>query len=128
MTTTVTLNLPTETFNAAELAATESHRQVDDVMVRSLQAGLRSLVASAELSDFANMPDAEVLALVDSQMPADQSERMSVLLDAQREGAIDRLERAELTMLMQFYQTGQLLKSGALVEAVRRKLREPLTT
>jgi hypothetical protein len=84
-------------------------------------------VASSELSDFASMPDQEVLALADSQMPADQSERMSVLLDAQREGTIDRMGRAELAMLMEFYTTGQLLKSGALVEAVRRNLREPLS-
>lgn len=127
MTSTVTLSLPAETLHEAQLAASQSHRQVDDVMVRSLQTGLRALVASSELGDFANMSDAEVLALADSQMPLDQSERMSGLLDAQREGKLDRLERAELAMLMQFFQTGQLLKAGALVEAVRRKLREPLS-
>jgi hypothetical protein len=60
-------------------------------------------------------------------MPAEPSQRMSDLLDGQREGTLDRLERAELAMLMQFYQTGQLLKAGALVEAVRRQLRQPLS-
>jgi hypothetical protein len=81
---------------------------------------------TSELEDFSAMADEEVLQLADSRMPAEQSSRMSDLLDRQREGAIDRLERAELAMLMQFDQTGQLLKAGGLAEAVRRGLRKPL--
>ena len=128
MTTPVTLNLPSDVVQDVALAASQSHREVDDVMVRSLRAGLRSLVVAEQFGDFSAMSDAEVLQLTDSQMPAEQSARMSDLLSGQREGSIDRLERAELAMLMQFYQTGQLLKAGALAEAVRRKLREPLAS
>ena len=127
MTTEVTLHLPMDVVHEVELAASQSQRQVADVLVRSVQTGLRSLVASSELGDFATMSDTEVLEMADGQMPADQSQRMSELLDRQREGTIERLERAELAMLMQFYQTGQLLKAGALAEAVRRKIREPLS-
>jgi hypothetical protein len=52
---------------------------------------------------------------------------MSDLLDRQREGTIDRLERAELASLMQFCETGQLLKAGGLAEAVHRGLRPRLS-
>lgn len=127
MTSLVSFQLPTETLHDAESAATNTHRALDEVMVRSVQAGLQSLKMASELEDFSSMADQEILALADSQMPAEQSARMSDLLDRQREGLIDRLERAELGSLMQFYQTGQLLKAGGLAEAVRRGLRPRLS-
>jgi hypothetical protein len=126
MTSPVVVNFPTELLQEAQSAATESRRGLDEVMVRSVQAGLHSLKMTSELEDFAAMTDAEVVSLADSQMPSEQSERMSLLLDRQREGTIDRLERAELASLMQFYETGQLLKASGLAEAVRRGLRPPL--
>jgi len=126
MTSQVIFNLPTDLMHEAESAASESQRGFEEVMVRSVQAGLYSLKMTSELEDFASMPDAEVLHLAASQMPAEQSSRMSELLDLQREGAIDRLQRAELASLMQFYQSGQLLKAGGLAEAVRRDLRKPV--
>jgi hypothetical protein len=49
------------------------------------------------LEDFAAMTDAEVLALAESQMPREQSERMSELLDRQRDirlATADRLAGA----------------------------------
>jgi hypothetical protein len=126
MTSQVIFNLPTDLMHEAQSAASDAQRGFEDVMVRSVQAGLHSLKLAAELEDFASMTDAEVLQLAASQMPVEQSNRMSELLDLQREGAIDRLEKAELASLMQFYQTGQLLKAGGLAEAVRRGLHQPL--
>jgi hypothetical protein len=127
MTSQVIFNLPTDLVHQAESAATELHRDFEEVMVRSVRAGLHSLTLTPEFEDFTTMSDSEVLQLADSQMPAEQSSRMSDLLDQQREGNIDRLERAELASLMQFYQTGQLLKAGGLAEAVRRGLRPRLS-
>jgi hypothetical protein len=127
MTSPVSFNLPTDLVHEAESAASQSQRGFEDVMVRSVQAGLHSLKMTSELEDFSAMSDAEVLELAASQMPAEQSSRMSNLLDRQREGTIDRLQRAELASLMHFYQTGQLLKAGGLAEAVRRGLRQPLS-
>jgi hypothetical protein len=126
VTSEVTYHLPADLVQAAKLVAASSSREVDDVVAKSLQSGLRSLSLASELADFAQMTDEEVLLLADSQMPTDQSDRMSQLLDRQREGQADRLELAELDMLLHFYQTGQLLKASALAEAVHRRLREPL--
>jgi hypothetical protein len=127
MTSPVTFNLPIDLLHDAESAATTTHRGLEEVMVRSVQAGLHSLRLTSELEDFAAMTDQEVLQLADSRMPADQSTRMTELLDSQREGTIDRLERAELSSLLQFAETGQLLKAGGLAEAVRRGLRPRLS-
>jgi hypothetical protein len=126
VTSQVVFNLPTDLMHEAQSAASEAQRGFEEVMVRSVQAGLHSLKMASELEDFGSMADAEVLVLADSEMPAEQSSRMSELLDLQREGAIDRLQRVELASLMQFYQTGQLLKASGLAEAVRRGLRKPL--
>jgi hypothetical protein len=126
MTSQVIFNLPTDLMHEAESAASDAQRGFEEVMVRSVQAGLHSLKMTSELEDFASMTDAEVIHLATSQMPAEQSSRMSELLDLQREGAIDRLQRAELASLMQFYQSGQLLKAGGLAEAVRRGLHKPI--
>jgi hypothetical protein len=128
VTSEVTYHLPAELVQAAQLAAASSSREVDDVVAKSLQSGLRSLSLASKLADFTKMDDDEVLRLADSQMPSDQSDRLSQLLDHQREGHADRLELAELDMLLHFYQTGQLLKASALAEAVQRGLREPLAS
>lgn len=120
MSTQVSFHLPTDLMQEAESAATAMHRGFEEVMVRSVQAGLHSLTMTSELEDFAAMSDQEVLALADSRMPVEQSNRMSELLDRQGEGIIDRLQRAELASLLQFYETGQLLKAGGLAEAARR--------
>jgi hypothetical protein len=61
-------------------------------------------------------------------MDASQNERLGTL---QAKGKIEGLteaERVELLALLHIYQTGQLRKSEGLAEAVRRGLRDPLTS
>jgi len=74
----------------------------------------------------AELSDAEVLALTDLQMEADQDQRLNLLLDRQQAGELIDADRAVLVGLMQGYQEGLLRKAQALQEAVRRGLREPL--
>ena len=73
-----------------------------------------------------DLPDEELLALADLQLPADEDRRLGQLLDRQQAGELTGAERAELDALMQNYRVGLLRKSQALREAVRRGLREPL--
>ncbi len=73
-----------------------------------------------------SLSDAEVLALTQLQLPADQDGRLSVLLDGQQAGSLTETERPELAALMLAYQEGLLRKARALEESVRRGLREPL--
>jgi hypothetical protein len=69
--------------------------------------------------------DTEVLALADSKMDPVQRQRLTQLQAKGKEKGLDRAERYELLALLQIYQLGQLRKSEALAEAVRRGLRRP---
>jgi hypothetical protein len=73
------------------------------------------------------LDDASVMALAESQMPADKDERLSDLLYKQREKQLGVEEAAELLALMFMYYSGWWRKTEALVEAVKRGLRPPLT-
>ena len=70
------------------------------------------------------LADAEVLRLATMQMPTWQSRRLHELLERQREGELPPEERAELAHLLRLHESALLLKSEAMVEAVRRGLRE----
>jgi hypothetical protein len=72
----------------------------------------------------AKLSDDEVLAMADSMMPQAQSDRLSVLLDKNREGQFEPGERQELNELMAVYRDGMLKKASGWAEAVRRRLRE----
>jgi len=66
-----------------------------------------------------------VLAVCDSQMSLEQSERLGDLLDKQQAGSLTADERPELWALMRVYEVGQLRKAKALAEAIQRGLRPP---
>jgi hypothetical protein len=74
------------------------------------------------------LPDAEVIVVSEMMMPDDLSDEFSELLDKNREGELDDKGRLRLDELLNLYERGLLRKSEALVEAVNRGLREPLTT
>jgi hypothetical protein len=73
------------------------------------------------------LPDEQVLALRDSQFPADQHAELSDLLADQREGQLTPAARTRLDQLMGLYEQGLLAKARALQEAVARGLQRPLS-
>ncbi|MBI1295221.1 hypothetical protein GC175_09720 [bacterium] len=82
---------------------------------------VKSDVPASQLSDD------EVLALADLKMNLEQNERLGYLQAKGKNTTLTADERYELLALMHIYQRGQLRKSQGLVEAVRRKLRPPLS-
>ena len=68
------------------------------------------------------LSDAEVLRLATMQMPTWQSRRLHELLEQQREGQLNTAEQVELAHLLRLNDSALLLKSEAMVEAVRRGL------
>jgi hypothetical protein len=72
------------------------------------------------------LSDTEVLALANSRMEPHQNERLGELQACGKAGWLTTSEQFELLVLMHSYQIGQLRKSEALAEAVRRGLQEPL--
>jgi hypothetical protein len=76
------------------------------------------------LPDNDSLADSEILALSNLQMDPDQDARLSELLEKQRERSLLSNEPQELEGLMQIYREALLRKTAALVEAVKRGLRE----
>lgn len=74
------------------------------------------------------MSDRTVLDLANSTLPETQDQRLSDLLEKQREAAIVADEQQELETLMQIYNEGWLRKTAGIVEAVKRGLMEPLNS
>jgi predicted HTH domain antitoxin len=70
------------------------------------------------------LSDADVLQLATMQMPTWQNRRLHELLEHQREGELTMEERVELAHLLRLHESALLLKSEAMVEAVRRGLCE----
>jgi hypothetical protein len=100
---------------------------VADVVADTLALSLLPVGLPAEpVRVVTELPDEDLLELVDLQMPPAQDQKFSRLLQKQQEGQLSDIERSELLSLMQLYQDGLLRKAQALREAVRRGLREPL--
>jgi uncharacterized protein YnzC (UPF0291/DUF896 family) len=74
------------------------------------------------------LSDDEVLTLANSKMGLAQNERLGELQIRSKVEGLTEAERAELLALLHIYQTGPLRKSEGLAEAVRRGLRQPLTS
>ena len=72
------------------------------------------------------LSDKEVLQLADQKMDVAQNERLGQLQRKGKEVGLNAAERRELRTLLQICQQGQLRKSEALAEAVRRGLRKPM--
>jgi hypothetical protein len=74
-----------------------------------------------------SLSDTEVLALAEAKMDLIQNQRLGTLQEKGKNVGLTTDERYELMALMQIYQIGQLRKSEALAEAVRRGLRPPMS-
>jgi hypothetical protein len=127
MSTQVVVTLPDDVYRRVERLAHLASRDVADVVADTLALSLLPVGLPAEpVKVVTELPDEELLELVDLQMPPTQDQRFSRLLQKQQEGQLSDTERSELISLMQLYQDGLLRKAQALREAVRRGLREPL--
>ena len=70
------------------------------------------------------LSDPEVLRLATMQMPSWQIRRLHELFEHQREGQLTKEDQVELAHLLRLHNSALLLKSEAMVEAVRRSLCE----
>jgi hypothetical protein len=128
MNTEVTLTLPEAVYQQAARLASVTNRPVSDVLAEVIAASLPSVEAMREAPPVSELSDREVLALSKLNPSQSEDERYSQLLDRQQAGVITDVDRAELSTLLQRYQWHLLRKAEALAEAVKRGLREPLTS
>ena len=127
MSAQITVTLPEDVLQRAELLAQRTGRPVGDILAETIELSLRPLGAPTNgerlIGDWS---DDDVLAAADVGLPVAEDRRLSELLDHQQAGLLADAEPAELKALMEMYQEGLLRKAQALREAVRRGLREPL--
>jgi hypothetical protein len=125
MATEVTITLPDEVYQRAERFALLANRDLNSVLADTVGASLFSIQPHlTNLTPIDLLPDPEILALSNLQMDPDQDARLSELLEKQRERSLLSNEPQELEGLMQIYREALLRKTAALVEAVKRGLRE----
>ncbi len=118
----ITLTLPEKLYRSAERLASGSKRPLPHTLTEVLAEAL--LAGEEPEQDMALMSDDEVLAMAELEMTAVQSNRLSTLLDKQREGELISDERPELWALMRIYERALLQRSEALVETAKRGLRQ----
>jgi hypothetical protein len=105
--------------NSARRLAAQNHQSVEDV----LAAWIDRMAVETPVEW---LSDADVLALADLQLEAQDQEELSALLAANQEGELDARGHDRLTALMHEYRQGMIHKAQATHEAVRRGLRPPL--
>ena len=128
MSTQVTITLPDEIYQRAELFARLANRDVASVLADTIQLSIPLVRPNIlDLEPISDLSDEQVFALTELQMEPDQDARLSELLDHQQAGLLSEDERLELQALMQIYQEGLLRKATAFSEAVKRGLMEPLS-
>jgi hypothetical protein len=127
MNTRVTLTLPDKLYEHAQRWATITRRDLSTTLTDALTIVLTPVYTTPKLEKpISSLSDEQVLALSKAQMKPEQGQRLSKLLERQREGVLTDSGRSELLALMQVYDQLWMRQSEALAEAVRRGLRNPL--
>ena len=127
----VKLTLPENLVKYAKRLGILTQRDVETVLANTLEILLPTLenVLDDRLEpNISRLSDQEVIALADAKMDANQNERLGRLQAKGKTIGLIEAERYELLALMQIYQIGQLKKSEALAEVVKRGLRKPLSS
>src|SRR5687767_3843149 len=125
----VTVTLPDEVYRNAVRLDRLTQREVGNVLTDALALSLPALPDEADTAPpIATLSDDEVLRLTTLELPPEQDDQLSVLLDRQQAGLLTEDERGLLARLMRVYQESLLRKAEDLREAIRRGLREPLAS
>ncbi len=125
----VTLNLSENLVESAENLASATKRDLPTVIADVLEMLLpfiENMVDSNLYRPVFSLSDAEVIALADSKMDEATNQRLGELQSKGKTIGLRETERNQLLSLLPIYQLGQLRKSEALAEAVKRGLRGKL--
>ena len=130
MSVQVTLSLPNKLFELAQKFGTATQRDTAEVLADALEMMWPTLPDSptADAPAIETLSDEDVLALAEMKLSTAQNERLGELQTKGKQSTLTEVERFELLSLLQIYQLGQLRKSEALAEAVKRGLHAPLSS
>jgi hypothetical protein len=123
----VTLQLPEEIFDEAATLAQVSGLAMDEFMAKLFQVIVKPAQTIPQNRTivrrvFAFLSDEEILALANLRVEVDKLALFNQLLAAQKEQELSAGDAADLEALGQQYDKINLVKSYAMIEAVRRKL------
>lgn len=117
----ISVKLPNHLYQRVSELAQAKKKSVAEIIKTAVGKAVLEAAETVE-SPLADCSDEEVSALARMKMSADENQRMSQLLNKQREETITPLERNELEALLRVYQVGNLRKAQGIAEAVRRGL------
>lgn len=117
----VTVKLSDKIYQSFKQLADETNRRVDEVIAEKIQSDY-SVENTNNEQAIADLSDEEVLDLANLKLSKQQDERLSQLLENQREERITTSEKIELEGLMGLYRMGNLRKAQGCLEAVKRGL------
>ena len=109
----ITIDLPSDVAERAQVVAMQTHRRVEDVLLEWLGRAATEIPVEW-------LPNSEILALANAQLSKTKQSALSQLLAAQREGTLSPEERGRLDVLLHEYRTGMVRKAEALKVAVER--------
>ena len=127
--TQITINLPVSLLESAQCLGKATERELSEVLIDTLEIILptfNNLSAVGNHLEVSHLLDSEVIELANSKMDAVQNQRLGELQAKGKNTGLTEAEGYELLVLISIYQMGQLRKSIALAEAVKRGLRKPL--
>ncbi|MEO0986188.1 MAG: hypothetical protein AAFY20_11630 [Cyanobacteria bacterium J06639_14] len=129
MTIEVTLKLSNGLVEEAQRLGSATSKDASTVLQEALEQIWPTLENFSEEAFFpviSGLEDEKVLQLATGKMPEAQNTRLGELQAAGKAKGLTEPERYELLALLQVYQLGQLRKSEALAEAVKRGLLAPI--
>ncbi len=104
MSAQITVTLPEDVLQRAELLAHRTGRPVADLLAETIELSLRPLGCPSDGDrPMSAWSDEEVVAGAEAGMPAADDQRLSELLDRQQAGLLASAEGAELMGLMQLW-------------------------
>ena len=127
--TQITIDLPVSLVESAQCLGKATARELSEVLSDSLEIILptfNNLSIIGNQTKVSHLLDSEVIELANLKMDAVQNQRLGELQAKGKNTGLTEAEGYELLVLISIYQMGQLRKSMALAEAVKRGLREPL--
>lgn len=127
--TEITINLPESLVESAQCLGKATARELSEVLIDTLEIILptfNNLSAISNDPEVSHLLDPEVIELANLKMDAVQNQRLGELQAKGKNTGLTEAEGYELLLLISIYQRGQLRKSMALAEAVKRGLREAL--
>lgn len=125
----IKLNLSDSLLESAQHLGEATQEDVSTILLNILEVLLPTLETLVDNNFYpvvANLSDSQVIALADAKMDRISHQRLRELQEKGKITELTQTERDELLTLISIYQLGQLRKSEALVEAVKRGLLSPL--